>query len=320
MSGIALAVLAASLTQCIPSASKVQTSPTTTIAQAAETKRAADSQPATFRVAAIQFISTFGDPQDNIHRLVPLIRQAAGQGAKVVVLPEAAITGYTSFDLNTTWQAKGRTMDTGKTGVSPASVAESADGPTVRSMATLAGELGIYLTIPFVEIDARSGRYFNTVILAGPDGKLLLHYQKLNPWPPAEDGWTTKGDLGHQYIDTPYGRLGLLICFDIFGEVTAMQAAHVDTLLFSIAWADTPGGNFFDEGLLATAKDNGFNVVAANWTVPVKPDWHGYGQSEIIAFDGTVLARVKNDLATEIIYADLPRGGIAWREKKPGDE
>ena len=40
--------------------------------------------------------------------------------------------------------------------------------------------------------------------------------------------------------------------------------------------------------------------------MPQEPDWHGYGQSEIVADDGTVLAKVKDNLANEIIYADLP--------------
>ena len=302
---VAVVVLAAFLPQCVPSPSQpapesVETGPVI--------PRAPRSQRATFRVAAIQFISEFGNPKGNIARLIQLITQAAKHGAKVVVLPETCVTGYASFDLKTVWGVEGRSLPLGKKGVSPVGVAEDSNGPSVSALTDLAGQLRIYLTIPFVEVDTGSGRYFNTTILVGPDGKNLLHYQKLNPWPPGEIGWATKCDRGHQYIDTPYGRLGLLTCFDILFEQPPMKAASVETLLYSIAWADPKIIEWFDKGLSAAAKANGFNIVAANWTVPPTPDWRGYGQTEIIADDGTVLAKVKNDLADEIIYADLPMG------------
>jgi hypothetical protein len=46
--------------------------------------------------------------------------------------------------------------------------------------------------------------------------------------------------------------------------------------------------------------------LAANWSVPDRPGWHGYGQSEVIARNGQILSRAKSDLGDEIIYADLP--------------
>jgi predicted amidohydrolase len=299
----ALAVLGAVLAQL--AASQTETQP----ASRPQTAPAAQSQPASFRVAAIQFVSEFGNPQANVKRLTPLIRQAAAHGAKVVVLPETAVTGYMSFDLTTTWQADGRQATAGLKGVSPGEAAEPTDGPSVRALAALAGQLGVYLTVPFVEVDPKSGRYFNTIILAGPDGKCLLHYRKLNPWPYAETGWATKGDRGHQYIDTPFGRLGLLVCYDINFEPPALKAARVDTLLYCIAWVDAADSKWYAENLPAIARANGLNIVGANWTVPDKPEWHGYGQSEIIARDGRVLAKAGSDLAEEIIYADLPVGG-----------
>ncbi len=50
------------------------------------------------------------------------------------------------------------------------------------------------------------------------------------------------------------------------------------------------------------------NIIGANWSVPTKPIWHGYGQSLIIRRNGQVVAKVKNDLGNEVIYADLPVG------------
>jgi predicted amidohydrolase len=80
----------------------------------------------------------------------------------------------------------------------------------------------------------------------------------------------------------------------------------VDTLLYCIAWVDRPGSKWFAESLPAIARASGFNIIGANWTVPEKPAWSGYGQSLIIDHTGKTLSRVKDDLAEEIIYADLP--------------
>jgi predicted amidohydrolase len=267
--------------------------------------RAASTRPAIVRVAAIQFMSKFGDPTSNRRRLVRFIRAAARKGAKIIVLPETAITGYMTADLKTTWRLDGWPVSNGLKGASPQRVAETVPGPSTQELADLAGRLGIYLTVPLLEVEPQTGRYFNTVVLVGPGGRILLHYRKLNPWPFAERGWAAKGDLGHPYVDTPYGRLGLLICYDINSEPPALQEAGVDTLLYPIAWVDSAGSTWFSKELPDIAARNNMNVIGANWTVPVKPDWHGYGQSLIVDRTGRALARASKDIGEEIIYADL---------------
>ena len=84
--------------------------------------------PATVKVAAIQFISEFADPTANRKGLEPLIREAAKSGAKIVVLPETAITGYMPTDLKRTWQVGTREISQGLTGVSPRDAAEPVPG------------------------------------------------------------------------------------------------------------------------------------------------------------------------------------------------
>jgi predicted amidohydrolase len=262
--------------------------------------------PATVKVAAVQFISDMGDPEGNRARLEPLIREAAGNGAKIIVLPETAITGYLSYDIQTTWQVPGRAVTPGLRGISPDAVAETVPGPSTRAFAKLADELDVYLTVPLLEVDRKSGQHFNTVALVGPDGAILLHYRKLNPWPYAERGWADKGDHGYAYVDTPYGRLALLICFDINFEPPVLTTKKVDILLYPIAWVDDEGSDWFEKGLPAAARDNDLAIVGANWTVPEKPAWHGYGQSRIIDRQGRILARPSSDLGEEILYAELP--------------
>jgi len=260
----------------------------------------------TVRVAAVQFVSEFGKPAENRKQIEPLVREAAGHGAKIVVLPETAIAGYMSADLQTTWQVDERPLSESLRGVPANTVAEPVPGPSTEAFAALAKEQGIYLTAPLLEIDAKQKKYFNTVVLLGPDGKIALHYRKINPYLWAEKGWATPGDRGHQVLDTPYGRLGLLVCFDIHSEPAAMKAKGVDHLLYPMAWVDYADSKWFQNDLPEIARRSDFNIIGANWSVEKRPAWSGYGQSEIIARDGRILARVKSALDNEIIYADLP--------------
>jgi predicted amidohydrolase len=142
-------------------------------------------------------------------------------------------------------------------------------------------------------------------VLVDPEGKIALHYRKLNPWPWAERGWASTGDRGHQFLDTPYGRLGLLICYDINFEPPKLKENRVDHLLYSIAWVDDANSDWFTKRLPEIAKTSNINIIGANWSIPDHAGWSGYGHSLILLRDGTTAARVKNDIGNEIIYADL---------------
>ena len=267
--------------------------------------------PTTVLVAAVQCHSRFGDPEGNRKNLVRLVRRAASRGARIVVLPETAVTGYLSADLKRAWQTDGRATSDGLEGVDPRDAAETVPGASTETLGKLADELNIYLTVPLLEVDRKSGLYYNTSVLMGPDGRMLIHYRKRDPWPWAECGWANPGDRGNPVAETPFGRLGLLICYDIHDQAEVMGRKRIDTLLYSIAWVDLPGSDWYAVHLPAIARAQGFNIVAANWTVPKAPapKWHGYGQSRIIAASGRELAKVRDDLGEEIVYAELPVRG-----------
>jgi predicted amidohydrolase len=281
------------------------------------TLRLDDSPPDTFLVAAIQAASEFGQPERNRKELGDLIGRAAYRGAQVVVLPETAVTGYMSDDLKQTWRVGDRPMTPGLTGIDPKDAAETVPGPSTRFFGNVARQWGAYLTVPLLEADRKTGRYYNTVVLIAPDGGILIHYRKLNPWPWAEQGWASEGNLGHPVVDTPFGRLGVLICFDIHKQAQELAKLKIDTLLYSIAWVDDKDSDWFPKRLPRIAATHGYNIVAANWTVPKarpEPAWHGYGQSTIVDASGRVLASAEHLLhqniehphGQDIILAELP--------------
>jgi predicted amidohydrolase len=259
---------------------------------------------ATVRVAAIQCPAEFAAIERNAPRLTALIREGAAGGAKIIVLPELALTGYVAQDLSENWHVHGRPIDSIFRGCDPVKVAQPIPGATTDFFCALAKELRIYLTIPVLECAA--GEYFNSVCLAAPDGRLVTHYRKLNPWPPTEQSWATPGDRRLATYDTEYGRIGIAICYDIHTILPRYAQHHLWCLLFPSAWVDDGDpADWFHRRLPAMVANYGHYLVGANWSVERPQRWRGYGHSTIIAPDGRVLATAQSLYRSEIVYADL---------------
>jgi predicted amidohydrolase len=271
---------------------------------------ASSAPPTTVKVAAVQCSSDLGQVAVNTLKLTALIEEAAGSGAKIVVLPETAVTGYLSQDLSTNWHVAGKPLDRDFMGIDPAQYAEPVPGASTKHFAALADKLDIYLTIPLLEVDHKEGpekpRYFNTVCLANPAGKLVAHYRKLTLWPRPEKSWATAGDRGTQTFDTEYGRVGLGICFDIHTILEKYQDQNLWALLYPIAWVDSehPAEWFFHK-LPDRVKPFRHHVIGTNWSVDQPQNWRGYGFSVIISNEGRVVSSAKSLFGSEIVYADL---------------
>lgn len=267
--------------------------------------------PKTVKVAAVQCSSDLGDVAGNTRKLTALVKDAAKGGAKIVVLPETSITGYLSQDLKTNWHVKGMPIEKGFEGKDPSGFAEEIPGASTRHFGALAKELGVYLTIPLLEVDFAKGkdapRYFNTVCLADPKGELVAHYRKLTPWPYPEQSWATAGDRGVQTVDTEYGRVGLGICFDIHTILEKYETHKLWCLLYPIAWVDSEHpAEWMWTKLPERVKPFGHHLIGANWSVDKKQTWRGYGFSVVISNEGKVLSSAKSLYGGEIVYAELP--------------
>ena len=253
--------------------------------------------PSRVRVAAVQFYSVMGDVERNRAGLAKLVRQAAARGAKIVVLPEAAVSGYADIDEDVYWTSD----EQPKEGfVSVSRVAEPADGPSARFFAAIARECSIWLTVPFIE--KSGGHFYNTIVLLGPDGAPKIHYRKQHPWTVADPSWMTRGDLGTPVIDTEYGRLGVMVCYDVNALLPEFAEKSADIVLHCVAWY----GPWFDVRFNGRVRDAGVTLVLANWTFPEPRGWRGAGASRIVGPDGVEIARIGEDFGDGIVYADLP--------------
>ena len=154
------------------------------------------------KVASIQCSSLMGKTSENIKKLIPLIREAALQGAKIIVLPETSITGYLSQDLKTNWRSSSLALKDENFPfdfpfqLNPSFHAETCPGATTEIFGKLSKELQVYITVPFLEKEWKNGEelYYNTVCLMNKDGNIVAHYRKNNPWPSPEKFWATKGE------------------------------------------------------------------------------------------------------------------------------
>lgn len=159
----------------------------------------------TLNVAAIQFEPTMFRQEENITALLALCEQAASQGAKLLVMPEMAVSGYC-------WQSREE--------VAP--YVDTIPGATTQRFSALAAQHDCYLVLGMPEVDAVTQLYYNSAVLIGPRGVIGTH-RKTHPYI-SEPKWAANGDKGHAVFDTPVGRIAMLICMDIHFIETARLA------------------------------------------------------------------------------------------------
>ncbi len=255
--------------------------------------------PETVRVAAIQCASEMGKTAENIHNITNLVKKAASMGARIIVLPECAIQGYLDPETWTSWSATGP----GKRDVQR--IAEAIPGPITDLFAHLANELKIYLCIGMIE--ASSNAFFNSQVLLSPTGSIAAHHRKKSLWTPGDSSWCTPGNLPVQVVKTPYGNLGLMICYD-FHSLPPLLAKHAaDIILYSVGWYGPNEANWFGKVFPQKAViPYGFDVIAANWSSPTAAqEWPGRGHSCIIKKDGKIIAMSELVCGNDIVLGDL---------------
>lgn len=164
--------------------------------------------------------------RDNIGKSIAGIRNAAGRGAKLIVLQELHTSLYFCQQEATDYFDH----------------AETIPGPSTEEFSGIAKELGVVLILSLFERRA-PGLYHNTAVVIEQDGTIAGRYRKMHiPDDPGyhEKFYFTPGDLGFHPIDTSLGKLGILICWDQWYPEAArlMALAGADILIYptAIGW------------------------------------------------------------------------------------
>ncbi len=242
-------------------------------------------------LAVIQ--AAFGeDMEANIARVAGLVREAAGQGAQVVLPPELFQGPYFPVRQEERWFARAWPWR---------------EHPCVKALAPLAGELGVVLPISIFE---REGpHYFNSLVIADADGALLGVYRKSHI--PDGPGYQEKyyfrpGDTGFCVWATRHGRIGAAICWDQwYPEVArAMVLMGAQALLYPTAIGSEPHDSTLDtavpwrRAMQGHAVANVIPVAGANRTgFEAWPGYPGGGQR---FYGSSFLCDHRGDLVAEL--------------------
>jgi N-carbamoylputrescine amidase len=272
----------------------------------------------TLKVALVQH-GCSNNRDENLTRTLAGIREAARQGAQLVLLQELHTSLYfcqsedtTQFDL-----------------------AESIPGPSTTALGDIAKELRIVIVASLFERRA-SGLYHNTAAVLDSDGSLAGIYRKMHiPDDPGfyEKFYFTPGDLGFQPITTSLGKLGVLVCWDQWFPEAArlMTLAGAEMLLYptAIGWdpADTADEQQRQTDAWITvqrahAVANGVPVLVCNRTgFEASPDnpqqgIQFWGNSFICGPQGEILAEASRDqesiLTVELDLARVEKVRRIW--------
>jgi len=249
--------------------------------------------PVSFKAACIQLRSS-GNVAENIRQTSAFVREAAAGGARFIATPE-----------NTNIMAQDNRAKLAAT------FDEAAD-PSLPAFASLAKELGVWLSIGSLHIKVSPEKTANRSFLFAPDGTIRARYDKIHLF----DVTVATGESyresaqvqgGHEAVlaDTEFGVIGITVCYDLRFPQLYRKLAKKGAFAFTIPSSFTvPTGEAHWHVLLrARAIENGAFVIA-----PAQGGLHAngrktYGHSLIVAPWGEVLAEAGTEPG--VIFADI---------------
>ena len=194
-----------------------------------------DSQAGPACVAVIQAGAVPFDTQACIDKAVRMIGEAAAMGAKVLVFPEAFIGGYPK-GLNYGLVVGARDpVGREEFRLSLESAIEVPSASTAR-LGEAAATHGVYLVIGVIERDG--GTCYCTVLFFAPDGQLLGKHRKLMPTAMERMIWGFGDGSTLTAVDSPYGRIGSVICWENYMPMLRMAMYAKNVALYCAPTAD----------------------------------------------------------------------------------
>lgn len=249
----------------------------------------------TFRAACVQLCSTT-DVAGNIAMVDGLVRAAKAEGADYVQTPEMT---------NIVQRSRQHLSE---------AIRSEEDDPSLRAFSALAGELGIVLHIGSVALDAGGGKIANRAYLFGPDGRVMVRYDKIHLFDvdlPNGESWRESAVYvpGEQagIADLPWCRLGVSICYDVRFPALYRAQAHAGASVLSAPAAFTrqTGEAHWHVLQRARAIENGAFMISAAQAGQHEDGRETYGHSIIVDPWGAVLAEAGDDAGPGVIVADI---------------
>jgi predicted amidohydrolase len=238
----------------------------------------------TIRVAACQIDPQLGEVDRNLERIERAVAEAAAQGPKLVLLPEAATTGYVFESLDEAM-----------------TVAHRASAVADDRLAALAAEHGVALIVGTLE--AEGGELFNTALIYAEDGR-RYRYRKVHLPYLGVDRFATPGPDAPAVYDLAGMRVGVLVCYDLrFPEAARICALEgADLIALPTNW---PEGVQFHPGIFAPSRaaENHVYLLACD-RVGEERGTTFIGRSILLDTNGKELARA-SDTEEETIIGEV---------------
>ncbi|KAK5620331.1 Carbon-nitrogen hydrolase [Crenichthys baileyi] len=243
-----------------------------------------------FRLAVVQ-LRVSSVKADNLSRVRTLVKEAAGQGSKVVLLPECFNSPYGTSFFST--------------------YAEKIPGESTQVLSEVAKENKLYLvggSIP--EEDA--GKLYNSCAVFGPDGEMILKHRKIHLFDidvPGkirfQESETLSPGNSLSMFDTPFCKVGVGICYDMrFAELAQLysrKGCHL--LVYPGAFNMTTGPAHWELLQRGRAIDNQVYVATASPARDETASYVAWGHSTVVNPWGEVIAKTGPE--ETIIYADI---------------
>lgn len=237
-----------------------------------------------WKIAAVQMDVAFGDKPKNLETIRANLREAAFNGARLVIFPECALPGYC-------FESKEEALPH----------AEPIPGPSTRSLAFECADLDVWAVVGLLEIAGAS--IFNACVLIGPPG-IVATYRKIHLPFLGVDRFTTPGDRPFAVHDLGGLRIGMNICYDgSFPEsARCLMLQGADLIVLPTNW---PTGAISTARTLVPARalENHLFYAAVN-RIGTERGFRFIGMSRILGCTGEFLAVSENDQPT-ILYADI---------------
>jgi nitrilase len=256
------------------------------------------------------------DREATIEKLARSTAEAAEKGARLVVFPEAVVPAYPS----SAWaKALAGWAEEGAKEAFALLAREAVEipGPAERRLGEIAREHELWLVTGVSERDpGRPGTLYNTLLFHGPDGELALKHRKLVPTNHERLVWGPGDGSGLETVQTPYGRLGGLICWENYMPLARFALYEAGVELYVASTADD--GESWQSTLVHIARESRSFVIAPSHfqrassypdDFPLRrllesQDVIGRGGSAILGPDGSYLAGPLWD-EEGILYAEL---------------
>ena len=266
------------------------------------------------KVAAVQAAPVLLDRDETIAKVVTLAGKAAAEGARLVAFPEAFVPGYPD------WVWRTRPWDADATALYARLFDQTVvvGSPATDLLAETAARLGIWLSVGVDERDDRDSTIYNTLLHFAPDGTLAARHRKLMPTGGERLVWGMGDGSTLQVVDTGFGRLGGLICWENYMPLAraALYAQGIDVYLAptwdnSEVWVPTlrhiaREGRTYVIGVTSciSAADLPADLPGRDGLYGDGDDWLSRGNTVIVGPDGDILA---GPLTGEegVLYAEI---------------